>query len=196
MACWFSIMALLRDHSPCYLWTVTHPERDAIPDSWFSRAHGNFLRNVDHAAKQHYFRKDWGGVRVYEPHPSGHGLHSHLVLKGYMEWYKMAECAKHAGLGRINVHPDPCGQGTAAYLAKYLTKSVKPIGVRAWACVGDYRGEYCKDITFESERITHVKRLAAEYRRQGFSNYLAFRMALQQVSNPGKPWTEEELTPF
>jgi len=189
-------MALIRDRSPCYLWTVTAPE--VIPDSWFARAHANFLRNVNDAARAHYFRKDWGGVRVFEPHPGGHGLHSHLVLAGYMEWYKMADCAQRAGLGRINVHPDKVSPGAATYLAKYLTKSEKPVGVRSWACVGAWSGELCKDIEYDSDRIRTIKRLAHLNRESGMSNYAAYKAALQDVTGQGngKPWTEEELRPF
>lgn len=191
LACWFSIMALIRDHSPCYLWTVTSPE--VMPDTWFSRAHSQFLTNVKDYSRQHKFPSTWGGVRVFEPHPAGHGLHSHLVLRGYMQWHFMAECCRKAGLGRISVHPEAVTPRVAGYLANYLNKDKgRLVGCRKWACVGSYSGELCRDIQFESYRISEIKAVAAKYRAQGWKNYPAYLMAVREVSNPKNPRAEDD----
>lgn len=77
------------------------------------------------------------GVRVFEAHPGGHGLHVHMVVSGRYDVNKVrAICLKH-GWGRINVirvsHP--------GYVAKYLTKSSREDGwkwrgLRLWAVLG------------------------------------------------------------
>lgn len=170
----------LIENDTCYLWTVT--ARSLVPDSWFGNMHSRFMKNMNHAARDGKIHEWWGGVRVFEPHPGGHGLHSHLVLKNRMPWRVVEACAHKAGLGRINVHNDPVGIGAIYYLAEYLGKSAKEMsGVRRWACVGTYDGVGKRDVVFSGSRIDRIKALAEGYRLAGRHRYAAYRFAVMQV---------------
>jgi len=60
------------------------------------------------------------GLRVFELHPAGHGLHVHLITNQFIDVNRARELAIQAGWGRIHVRPMPGAH--AGYLAKYLSK--------------------------------------------------------------------------
>jgi hypothetical protein len=97
-------------------------------------------------ARQHWMaavrklRKHFGsklvGLRAFELHPGGHGLHIHVVTP---EWLpvnevRMVLCrVKGQPFGRIDVQPGDSHAGH--YLAKYISKARRPKclkGVRLW----------------------------------------------------------------
>jgi len=207
-AFWWSVLDLLQ-HDTCYFWTVTMKERQ--PDSYFGNMHGRFMRNMGHAAASGRIHEWWGGVRVFEPHPGGHGLHSHLILRNRMPWEVVKDCAELAGLGRVNVHPKKVELPLVRYLCKYLTKSAKEMsGVRRWACVGTYDGVGKRDVVFSGTRADRIKVLAQANRVRGMHRYVAFRIACMQYEeecrdalygpkeNPrsGKIFTLDKSQPF
>lgn len=123
-ACEWSVGRLTDPH----LWTFTFPvvlvPRDAAK-RW-SLLQRDLVRSLG-----------MYGVRVFEPHPGGHGLHVHLVVSGRYEVNAVRPLALKHGFGRINVircaHPE--------YVAKYLTKSHREDGwswrgLRLWAAIG------------------------------------------------------------
>lgn len=127
---------------------------------------------------------NWGGTRVFEVHPEGHGLHAHWVMRGRMPWDLMQRAALDAGLGKIvHVDPKPCSLATAYYLACYLTKGDKIRGCIQWKNIGHYEGIRKKDITQDSDRIREIKAWTQIYRQQGKHRFVAYRLALQQVED-------------
>lgn len=77
-------------------------------------------------------------VRVFEPHPGGHGWHVHGIVAGYWPVQIVRPLAKMAGFGRI--HVQPARSGCEVYLAKYLRKVLDFVGrlkgTRVWATIG------------------------------------------------------------
>lgn len=157
-ACYMSIYYLILNHSPCYLWTLTTAK--GYPDSYYGNMHSKVMQAMGNAAKQGKIPADWGGVRVVEVHPGGHGLHYHWVMRGRMDINVVREITTAAGFGRINIAQNENGtirvvdKGLAAYLIKYLMKKGdKPHGARKWACIGTYEGVKTADIVFDSPSI-------------------------------------------
>lgn len=101
-------------------------------------------------SKQVVGRSHGGGVKVVEEHPGGHGLHFHWAIKGRIPIHRLLSLGRKCGFGRINVHPDPCTEKVASYLAKYLTKNEKIHGLKVWSCLGSYSGVRCQDLEFLS----------------------------------------------
>lgn len=174
VACWWSILHLILDHSPCHLWTLT--TSTTLPHSYYGNMHSLLMKHIGHAVENGSL-PHFGGVRVVEDHPGGHGLHYHWVIRGRVSVNVIRRLATKAGFGRIHVDPDPCTPWVAPYLAKYLTKQSRIAGIRSWSCIGDYDGIKTRDIEVQSRSI-HVYRLA--YRDAlalGMSKGVAFAMA-------------------
>lgn len=190
LACWWSINHLIRTASPCYLWTFTCAQ--VVPDNYFGNMHRSLIRNINDCARRQTPKssdggtipKNWGGVRVFELHPKGHGIHAHWVVRGYMPWELMQKAALKSGLGKIvHVDPEPVSIGTAYYLSKYMTKEEKLRGVRQWSNIGTYEGIGKRDVVVESKRLDRIKALALFFRSQGKHRYTAYRLALQEVES-------------
>lgn len=147
--------------SRLYLWTLTTP--DVVDDpkeigtrwSAFNRLMGRELDRIGRKPVRGEARR-WGGVRVSEPHPKGHGWHIHFVTATWLSVHDVRRVAKECGFGRVNV-AKPCKGGAkalGAYLAKYLGKSLeagKGSGARMWSVFG-YGRDRCsrlKDITVD-----------------------------------------------
>jgi len=191
LACWWSITHLIRETeaqgSHCYLWTITCGQ--VVPDHWFGQMHSVMVRNVGDAARRGTqssaggtIPQNWGGVRVFEAHPGGHGLHAHWVMRHRMDWHVVKDCALRAGLGpRIHVDFKPCRLATAYYLAMYLLKGDKLRGLRAWANIGTYDGIGGRDIELDSARIRAIRQWRARYVAEGKGGYMAYLLACEQV---------------
>jgi len=119
---------LLEGRSTGYLWTFTLPEVVDVAEAcvrWapFSRA----LR-----------RAGWSGVRVYELHPGGHGLHVHMVTAERLPASEAWRLSRAYGWGRCDVVEIPTGAVTE-YVEPYLSKAGRCgalRGRRLWARVG------------------------------------------------------------
>jgi len=181
LACYWSISHLVRSSSFCSFWTITAVE--VMPDSWFGQAHINLIRAMSNAARSGRIPRNWGGVRVFEPHPGGHGLHAHWVMRGRMPWDVVQDLAKSVGLGRVHVSPKKVTVKSAGYLALYLSKSDKLRGVRQWANIGTYDGIGKRDIVQDSERIREIKAWLVVLAAQGIHRFRAYRMAVQNVDD-------------
>jgi len=189
LACWWSVMHLIRTASPCRFWTFTSPY--AMPLWWFGERHRKLVTYVNLAAKQGKkgshggtICRNWGGVRVFEVNPNGTGFHAHWVMRGRMDWYLMQELAIKAGLGEVVLlSPRPCTPKTAYYVAKYLLKGDALPGARKWANIGTYDGITGRDIVNDSARIRDIKAWQVVFRAQGKHRFLAYRMAVQMVDD-------------
>jgi hypothetical protein len=83
------------------------------------------------------------GVRVFELHPLGHGLHVHVMTNGWYNVNEVRSVCRRMGWGRLNVVLwEGDSAGAAAYLAKYMRKQAGLFkgfglkGVRWWGCFG------------------------------------------------------------
>jgi len=98
-------------------------------------------------------------VRVFELHPSGHGLHVHAVTPDWLSVRRMITFSKRAGFGRVHVVRWDTRAGMAAgeYIAKYLSKA-RPAcfkGKRLYGFVGIPAADATlqRDISFSSPRV-------------------------------------------
>jgi hypothetical protein len=95
-----------------YLWTFTFKELLAVKET---RKRWNHLLTL--------LLREWPsvqGLRVFELHPEGHGLHVHLVTNRFIDVNHARKLAIRAGWGRIHVRRMPSEH--SGYLAKYLSK--------------------------------------------------------------------------
>jgi hypothetical protein len=137
-----------------YLWTFTY--RNCLPVKT--------ARKFWTAAQSRFRQKRLlSGLRAFEMHPGGHGLHIHVITE---EWTDVSDIRKvwtgkatdFQG-GRIHVKRIPATE--ANYIAPYLTKHKRPEalkGARMWAKVGVFDAEKVKDIV-RSCRLTRAYEL-------------------------------------
>lgn len=137
-ACEMTILDMVEKTDRCYLWTFTF--REVLPlktaAKLWSYARRDMVRQLSYC-----------GVRVYEIHPGGHGLHIHVVTSNYYRVEAIrAICNKH-GLGRIDVVRIP--PSDACYVCKYLAKQNRAPclkGFRMWGAIGDIHAVKVKNI--------------------------------------------------
>jgi len=92
------------------------------------------------------------GVRCYELHPNGHGLHVHVVVVGRFPAATVWKLARRYGWGHtdvVRVH----GACVADYLGGYLRKAGRTgalRGRRLWACFG-FEGHLVSNVCMQSE---------------------------------------------
>jgi hypothetical protein len=103
----------------------------------------------------HQLRKVLGfyGVRSFELHPGGHGLHIHVATSGSFRVEQVYEIAKQYGFGRIDVRWKT--RDRLSYVAKEISKNMKARGWayrrRVWAAFGSAAGwvkTRCRDVEF------------------------------------------------
>lgn len=95
------------------------------------------------------------GVRRFELHPGGHGLHVHMILDERIDVNKIRPIAQSIGFGRIHVRRLGATDLEEAlkYMTKYLSKGDRPPclkGKRLWACCGGFEGCLVKNIKTDS----------------------------------------------
>lgn len=125
-----SLDALVEGHRYCRLWTFTLPGKDALPPREAGRMWGNLQRRL--VREVGFF-----GVRAFELHPGGHGLHVHAVASKYFDINHVRRLAKACGFGRVHVCCIPSDK--ARYIGKYLSKQQRfpeLKGMRLFARVG------------------------------------------------------------
>jgi len=159
-ACQDSIESLPGSRS--YLWTFTFS--DCIQLDIAAKACSELLRRLS-------MSMSFYGVRCFELHPGGHGLHMHVACSVRYDVNQIRKIALALGFGRINVQVK--SRLRLLYISKYLGKQgrVKILkGVRLWAVVGKRNSQAwvitrCKDIDIESElRECAKKAYAMGYR--------------------------------
>jgi len=175
-ACFLSIVKLIREHpGDAWLWTLTFAE--VMPTHYAANMHRNLIKEIAYAQKDGAWPKWWGGVKVAELHPGGHGVHFHWVLAKRVPIDKLLELGHKCGFGIINVHPEPCTEKVATYLAKYLTKGHAIPGMKQWGGIGNF--EHCKvaDCEMTSNSIDTFKKHMQEALAMGKPNGIAFAYA-------------------
>lgn len=170
IACEFSAERLAGG-KPLYLWTFTFPA--LLPIDVACKHWQDLARDL--VRKHKVF-----GLRVYELHPGGHGLHIHLLTTLRYDVRLLRPTCEHHGFGRINVTVIPAS--ASAYVAKYVAKQHldkrdddlrgkrmwQPVGKKLWPCPVS---RVC-DISLESA----TNRVYTEIRG---SASLGFKKALQ-----------------
>jgi len=185
-SCIWSIRALLSEKKIAYLWTFTFRNRLEISDACgrWQDLQRDLVRSVG-----------FQGVRVYELHPGGHGLHIHVITSGRHDVRVVRHYAESAGFGRIHVKPVP--SAGADYIAKYLTKARRSSelkGRRLWACLG-FKGSKVRDCEIDSPVSREIKKISTDdlrshFQRMNFAlpsssqsvNFLKFVFAQARIS--------------
>jgi len=135
-----------------YFWTFTFPEVLDVPEA---RARWrNFITSLWKYGRTRSGEQTIVGIRVFEIHPGGHGLHIHCLFNRYIHKKAIEHRIRQCGLGRSNVIMCEDKEKLADYLGKYLSKQDRSPalkGVRLWQCVGQWGQTKCKDIEIQSE---------------------------------------------
>lgn len=96
--------------------TLTVPEYDLplphVASRWRDFANTRWWRKLK--SKGDY-------IVVYEPHPSGHGWHIHVITNFFIPWQQLALMARVVHFGHTDI--EAVDSGCALYCAKYLAKS-------------------------------------------------------------------------
>ena len=95
------------------------------------------------------------GVRRFEMHPNGHGVHVHMILDERIDVNTIRPMAQAIGFGRIHVVRLGLKdlEKTCKYMTKYMAKEDRPEclkGVRLWANCGGFKGCMVKNIKTDS----------------------------------------------
>jgi hypothetical protein len=151
----FSIDSL--PSAQCFLWTFTF--RQAL-DVAYAR---KLWRSGMMALKR---QASFCGIRVFELHPGGHGLHVHLVTPDWFDVRLVRRIWTGASTdflgGRVHVAAKAKAEGH--YIGKYLSKQGRPPclkGARMWSTVGGYVGSKVRDIVRDCA-MTRAFRAARE----------------------------------
>jgi len=173
VACYFSILKLIAENSgKCWFWTLTFKEK--LPNHYASNMHRLLLNDIKNEIQAGRWPSSFGGVKVVEDHPGGHGIHFHWVIKPRIPIRDLLRIAKRWGFGRINVHSRPCSPKVASYLATYLGKGDSLPGLRKWGCIGDFIGSKTHDIEFGSKSVRAFRIAFRKLRQAGATRNQAF----------------------
>ncbi len=143
---------LLAGEGEMYFWTFTLPTR--LHPVVGAAMWGELCRELKRSLG---FR----GVRVFELHPGGHGLHVHVVTPDFIDVRAVLPICERLGWGRVGVEEwDKSDEEKAIrYMTKYLTKQIKSWcgsslkGVRWWGVFGKVSDSVrVKDCSVESPR--------------------------------------------
>ena len=105
---------------------------------------------------------DFSGVRTFELHPRGHGLHVHVITDRWYSVHQIRHFAKLNGWGRIDAIP--VVPGSRHYPGKDLNRKRHPAlaGVRLWDTIGDIDKSYVRDIQTKSQQADAYKKILAQ----------------------------------
>lgn len=135
------------------LWTFTFSDVHSVADgaALWSRASKALTRLVG-------FR----GVRVFELHPGGHGLHIHVLTDRFYKVGRVSSLARLEGFGRV--HVCVCPYERRHYIAKYLRKETRAVslkGRRLWAAFGGFKGVKVSSMVSDSAFAKWYRLLSA-----------------------------------
>ena len=140
-----------------YLWTFTFA--DLIPVTEARQLWSKFLKRFGQWNKRN--GKVFRGLRVFELHPGGHGLHVHIITSNFAFVNTIRRMWRRHKGGRVHVLP--IAENRRNYVAKYLSKSDRPScfkGVRLWAPFGGMEHTRVKDIQIQSDFSATYRALA------------------------------------
>lgn len=128
-----NVQMLFENEKRVYFWTFTLPSKMHPSEAtvlWRPLCR-DLVRNLG-----------MSGVRVFELHPSGHGLHVHLACNQSVWVGNVRVLAKKHGFGRIHVEEFGQYGDCAGYMGKYFSKQAKYwqgyklVGIRWWSTFG------------------------------------------------------------
>jgi hypothetical protein len=170
-----------------YLWTFTFV--DALDVSVGRKAWSEFLKKLRRVKRYLKF----SGLRVFELHPDGHGLHIHVLTSDFLQINQVRALWATVGGGRVHLLPIPPER--AGYLGKYLRKAGRPAcfkGARMWAAFGGCDHTKVKDVTIESHWTKTYALLKSTVRFVSGMTFAGLRWfeRLRAVENvlEGNPW--------
>lgn len=183
-----SAAKLFSQHRNIYFWTFTFKGVE-----YDERA--MWLWNQFQTRLKDFFGRNVAGLRVVEVHPAelSHGLHFHALLNRRLNIHIVKRLGKRWGFGRISVVK--CDEGTAMYLAKYISKDndVAP-GIRRWACIGGFHGVKVKNVKCDSILSDNIKYCQNKMKLRQFG-YAFFLYVAAQTMRYGKvrKWPTEKF---
>ncbi len=145
-----SARILIGESAKVYLWTFTF--KRVIPIKEASRRWNILRQNL---VRQMGVK----GLRVFELHPGGHGLHVHMIVCERISVELVRGYALGAGFGRI--HVKAISSKYADYVVKYVGKQKREgclKGVRLWQTVG-FKGTRVKDVVTDNAIKRQMKEL-------------------------------------
>jgi hypothetical protein len=176
-------------HGNLYFWTFTFAEVLDVAEG--RRRWSEFLRKLRKRKKRQGL--DFKGLRVFELHPGGHGLHIHVLTHCFLRVNEVRALWQSCGGGRVHVLPIAADR--AGYAGKYLRKSGRPDcfkGVRMWAAFGGMEHTKVKDVDIESSWTRAYQFLKATVRTVCGKTFTKLRWfeRLRAVENVlcGNPW--------
>lgn len=115
MRIWFSAL-LMERRDRLRFFTLTVPEHHlplrVVADRWRAFANTRWWRRQ---------KKQGDYIIVYEPHPSGHGWHIHVLTNFYIPWQELQLMANAVHFGHTDI--EAVDNGCALYVCKYVTKA-------------------------------------------------------------------------
>jgi len=149
-----------------YLWTVTF--REVMSDRRVGIAYHYFQRDLIRL-----FHGNIAGVRVFEIHPGGHGLHVHFLCNRFVPARLVWGLSRKHGLGRVDVVR--ADAGISSYLSKYLGKTGPRLakGMRRWAAFGTAPRFGVANVKVESMEAEYIKTRTGG-RKVPFREYLVY----------------------
>lgn len=172
-----------------YFWTFTFAEVLDVAEA--RQCWSRFLRSLRKRKLRHGL--DFQGLRVFELHPGGHGLHIHVLTHCFLYVNEVRALWRSCGGGRLHALPIPANR--AAYAGKYLRKSGRPScfkGVRLWAAFGGMEHTKVKEVRIESSWTRAYQFLATTVRTTCGKTFKKLRWfhRLRAVDNvlSQKPW--------
>jgi len=158
MALRFAVRALFSKSERPYFWTFTTRECVAVTvalEMW------NRLQKSLYEYGKHPKTGEQTiiGLRCFELHPGGHGVHVHCLLNRRLNIHAVRRRCRQFGFGWIHVvrvRNEDQADKIADYMGKYMSKEERPEcfkGRRLWAAIGKWGATRCKDIEIESEFI-------------------------------------------
>lgn len=135
------------------LWTFTLP--DCISINQAAARWKALLREIRHRGLP------FAGVRCWELHPNGHGIHVHFINLHYCPKESIESCCLKTGWGFVNVKAIP--PDYSYYVSKYVAKARRSEalrGRRLWSWVGKDGREFhvkAKDIQYTSPDLLKAR---------------------------------------
>jgi len=139
-----------------HMWTFTFEEVYSVPE-----ACGRWRDACRALVREASFY----GLRVFELHPGGHGVHVHVLTDKYFPVQVLRPIAQRFGFGRVNVIKDV----PVEYGAKYLTKADRPgcfRGRRLWAAFGGIDSCKVKNIKIKTDFLVWYRAAAIQVRQR------------------------------
>lgn len=173
----FTCRSMAKGLSSLYFWTFTLPAELDISEaiSLWNYLLTELRRSCD-------FRR---GVRVFELHPGGHGLHVHCLMTRYFDVHDIRRRCRQCGWGRVHVKRVLGIDSQIDYVGKYLSK-MRPVelkGVRLWSTLG-LPNELCsrvRDILFEGTTRSLAFRLVTDHHIRAVAGSFAPRKVKLQI---------------